>query len=310
MHALVRPFSMILACSCLCLAPAGVMAQEPGLAPDNAAIGLPAPATQPRLRSQPLSPVSPAAQTKTVLAVAAYFAEKQPIAEGLLWRVFSDQSDINGNFPLVAESSDAQPLFTLDPGGYVVHVGYGLATATEHVVLGSAASTADLILNAGAIRLNAIVNGREIDGRELSFQILKNEGGIEHSVLDEAKVGDIIRLKAGSYEVASTYGTANARIQVDLDVEPGKLTDATVNHKAASIRLKLTRTGSDIEIGDATWSILTPGGDPVTTSAGAVSSLILAEGDYIALAQYAGQTIQKEFTVRSGETTEIALSAQ
>jgi hypothetical protein len=308
----LRHQAAILALGAACLAPAAAFGQfqAPGLAPSDAPLGLtPPPGQRAAPRAQPLAPVSPAAQTKTVLAATAYFEEKKAIDGGLLWRVFSDQSDINGNFPLVAESEDSQPLFTLDPGGYVVHVSYGLASATQHVVLGSAASSTDLMVNAGALRLNGMVDDHEIAQDQLSFQILKNEGGIEHTVLEDAKAGQIIRLAAGSYQIASVYGNANARIQMDLQVEPGKLTDATVNHKAAHVKLKLTRPGSNEALADTSWSVLTPGGDPVTTTVGTVPSLVLAEGDYIAVAQHSGQNVQREFTVRTGETMEIALVA-
>lgn len=279
-------------------------AQSPAL--ENSGIRLPSPGNAPRLPIP--GTVSPAAQTKTVLATAALFTKGKVIPNGLHWRVFSDQSDLNGNFPLVAESRDAQPLFTIDPGGYVVHVTYGLAAATEHVVLGSAAESIDINLDAGALRLTGEVNDKIINQQNLVFQILKNEGGVEHSVLDEARPGQIIRLAAGSYQIASTYGNANSRIQIDLNVEAGKITDATINHKAATVRLKLTKAKTDVALSDTAWSILTPGGDPVTTSVGAVPELILAEGDYVAVAQHSGQSVQREFTVRTGETLDIALS--
>ncbi|GGE47793.1 hypothetical protein GCM10007276_26290 [Agaricicola taiwanensis] len=300
--------SILLSFSALCVAQAA-LAQS--LAPEGAGLGLPVPGGQFQTppRSQPLAPVSPAAQTKTVLAATAYFTKGKVIPNGLLWRVFSDQSDVNGNFPLVAESKESQPLFTIDPGGYVVHVTYGLATATEHVILGSAAESVDIVLEAGALRLTGIVNEKEIDQRNLVFQVLKNEGGVEHSVLDEAKPGQIIRLGAGSYQIASTYGNANSRISVDLNIEPGKITDATLNHKAATVRLKLTKADEDVALSDTDWSILTPGGDPVTNAQGPAPELILAEGDYVAVAQNGGKSVQKEFTVRTGETLDIALTA-
>jgi hypothetical protein len=302
--------SRVILLACLPLL-AGSSAMAQSLAPDSRGLDLPAAGSAPfqAPRSRVLAPISPAAETKTVLAATAYFTKGKTISNGLLWRVFSDQSDINGNFPLVAESKEAQPLFTMDPGGYVVHVTYGLATATQHVVLGSSAESLDINLEAGALRLTGIVNEREIDQRNLAFQVLKNEGGVEHSVIDEARPGQIIRLAAGSYQITSTYGNANSRISVDLDVEAGKITDATLNHKAATVRLKLTKADQDVALSDTGWSILTPGGDPVTTAEVATPEIILAEGDYVAVAQNAGRSVQKEFTVRTGETLVIALNA-
>ncbi len=292
-------------------APAGAQINLP-LAPRDAPITLPPaggpPLAPPEPRSRPLSPVSPAAPTKTVLAMTAYFERGSgAIPAGVLWRVFSDQEDVNGNFPLVAESDEPQPLFTLDPGGYVIHATYGLASQTRHVVLGSQAASADIMLNAGALRLTGLIGDVSISAEDLTFTILREEDGIEQPVYDGAKPGDIVRLPAGLYQVASVYGNANSRIQVALTIEPGRITDATVHHKAARVALKLVNPGDAVAIPDASWSVLTPGGDVVSTSLGGLAEVVLAEGDYVAVAQHDGQNFQKEFSVDSGETTTVVV---
>lgn len=280
------------------------------LAPSDGGIGLPDLRDGPRIpQSRPLPPIAPAAPSKTVLATSAYFSEgSAPISKGILWRVFSDQQDISGNYPLVAETQDAQALFTLDPGGYVIHATYGLANATRHILLGTNAASADIVLNAGAIRLNAKVDEQAINPADVTFSLVRIEGGIEQEVLENAKADEIIRLTAGTYQIISNYGTANARMQVELTVEPGRMTDAVINHKAAPIRLMLTQQSSGMIPADASWSVLTPGGDIVTTAEVGLAEVILAEGDYVAVAQHGGQNLQKEFTVRSGQPAEISIT--
>ena len=59
-----------------------------------------------------------------------------------------------------------------------------------------------------------------------------------------AEVQEIIRLPEGSYHVVSTYGESNAIMRADLKVEVGKLTEATLNHRAATV---LSERDAEIE---------------------------------------------------------------
>ncbi len=59
--------------------------------------------------------------------------------------------------------------------------------------------------------------------------------------MPDVKPDTIIRLNSGTYHVVSNYGSANAIIRADIRVEAGKLTEATVQHRAAEVVLKLVR---------------------------------------------------------------------
>lgn len=257
-----------------------------------------------------LAPISPSSPTKTVLSLSALYSEDSAtVGSGLRWRVFSDQTDLNGNHALVAETTDPRPLLTLDPGGYVVHVAYGLVSMTRHVVLGTSAESVRVVLDTGALRFTGKSGDRDIPPEDITFQIHRNDGMAEEVVTDNLKAGQIVRLPAGAYQVTSIYGNANARIVSEVRVEAGKLTDATVLHKASRVQLHL----SDMQggrIGDATWSVLTPGGDAVVEMNGELPQVVLGEGEYVAIARYDGKTFQKSFDVTAGEDEEVALSIQ
>jgi hypothetical protein len=258
-------------------------------------------------RAPVLPPVSPSSLTKTVLSLNAFFAEGAPnIRSGLQWRIFSDQPDVNGNHALVFESTDPRPLVTLDPGGYICHVSYGLVSATRHVVLGSVATSENIVLNAGAISFSGTVAGKPIPAEQLAFDIHKSAVQLDELVAS-AQAGEIVRLPAGSYQITSTYGTANARITSEMRVEAGKLTEAAVLHKAGRVELRL-KNPDGTEVVDASWSILTPGGDVVSESVPDLGNVVLAEGDYVAVARSEGKVVQKPFEVVSGrdETIELA----
>ncbi|MDX6807597.1 hypothetical protein [Terrihabitans rhizophilus] len=305
---------LLAACAILALASASrAQVQAPALADPSSPLRLP-PEFDPgspgnMLRRTPtLAPVSPSSLTKTVLSLSAQFEEKGPsIKSGLQWRIFSDQPDVNGNHALVMETTDANPMMTLDPGGYICHVTYGLVGATRHIVLGSTALNERVDLNAGALRFTGSVAGKPIPNERLGFEVRRNNGAGGDELVAEVKAGVLLRLPAGSYQVTSTYGTANARIDSEVRVEPGKLTDAAVLHKAGTVDLRLLAPDG-AEISDATWSILTPGGDVVSDGVQDQHSIVLEEGEYLAVARADGETVQKPFEVKAGQSERIELA--
>jgi hypothetical protein len=291
----------------------GVLAQidAPSLAPQGGlSIDIPSPLeTSPDARrNQSLSPVSPGSMTKTVLSLSALFFENSAAIEsGLRWRIFSDQPDLNGNHALVLESTDAKPFVTLDPGGYIVHVSYGLAAATRHIILGTQTISEAIVLNAGALRFSGAVGDIAIAPGDLSFEIHQT-GSTDEELVGEVKAGQILRLKSGSYQVTSTYGHNNAKIISEVRVEPGKLTEASVLHKAGRVDLRLVAPNG-AEINDATWSLMTPGGDVVSETLTELKDVILAEGDYVALARFNGTIFSQEFKVQSGRAIGVDVAA-
>jgi len=93
-------------------------------------------------------------------------------------------------------------------------------------------------------------------------------------------------------------------------VEPGKLTDATINHSAAKITLKLVNQPGGEALANTQWNILTPAGDIVKESAGALPSHILAPGSYTVLARHQGKNYTRDFDVEAGEPMQVEVVIQ
>jgi hypothetical protein len=252
------------------------------------------------------APIRPAAPVKTVLSLSARFGQGlQEIDSGLRWRVFLDQPDAGGNYALVAETTDARPLLALEPGGYIVDVAYGLVSQTRRVILGSATDTEHFDLDCGALRFVGMIDGRPIPATEISFVLHRMKDGIESAVTSPLKPGEIVRLPTGSYQVTSRWGSANARIISEVKVEAGELTDATVQHKAAHVRLRLAGAPAGIA---AAWNVLTPGGDTVVALKGAAPDVVLAEGDYTVVVRLGGTSRQQLFSVEAGKPETVTVS--
>jgi hypothetical protein len=284
----------------------------------------PSPRAAPSGPREPPQSIPAVAPGKLPLALAARFAEDGPfIQRGLQWRVFVARADPSGPLTVVAEAAEAFPVFALSPGEYVVHAAYGLASNTLRVALRDGPRRETLVVPGGGLRLQGRVGDTTISPQRLRFEVyegsfLQRAGSASPTggraerppVVRSANAGDLVLLPAGVYYVQSTYGDGNSVIQADVRIEAGRLTDATVHHRAAQITLKLVSAKGGEAIANTQWSVLTPGGDSIKESIGAFPSVVLAEGDYVAVARHDGKTYQETFRVQSGRDREIEVLAR
>jgi hypothetical protein len=263
-------------------------------------VAAPAPATNPGPSIPPPGHFS--------LAVSARFGpELAAIAGGLHWRVFTSRPEQQSAPRLVKEDRSANPTFTLPSGSYVVNVGFGLANFTKAVqVRGDTREVFDI--PAGGLRIEGRVGDAKIPAGQISFDLYNGsqfEPGDKWPIATSVATGDLLLVPEGTYHIVSNYGDANSTVRSDIRVQVGKLTDTTVNHRAAIITLKLVNERGGEARANTQWSVLTPGGDAVKESTGAFPRVILAEGDYRAVARNDNRTYERAFRVIAGVDGEI-----
>lgn len=248
---------------------------------------------------------------RDVALEAKLTANDQPMQEGLTWRVFSPISDADGKLPLLASSEGGAASFQLVPGDYFVNVAFGRAGVTKKVTVPAEGEVEKqvLVLDAGGVVLDA-VSGSDapIPDKELSFSIYASEvreDGERGLVMADVKPDTIVSLNAGTYHVVSEYGDINAVVRADIQVEAGKLIEATLQHRAAQITLKLVSQPGGEAIADTAWSVLTAAGDIVNESVSAFSTMVLAEGEYLAVARNKDRIYQRSFNVKAAENTDV-----
>jgi hypothetical protein len=251
------------------------------------------------------------AQGGSQLAVSAVYAgDNKLIPRGLIWRVFKQDG---GKEPeRVAQSTENMPIFPLPPGEYVVHVAYGFASSSRKVLVGSATTSERVPIAAGALFVRGSILDQIIPVNRLQVSIFipqpgNSEGRLVSSTL---KTGEAIRLPEGSYHVVSSYEDSNSIVRADIRVTSGKITEATMHHRAAKITLKLVSNPGGEARANTAWSVLTPGGDAIRESIGAFPSMTLAEGDYVAIARNDGQVYQHDFKIKSGQDRDVEVLAQ
>ncbi len=259
-----------------------------------------------------VAPVVPAGHV--ALAVAARYGRDAPqIAGGLVWRVYAGRPDTTGVFPLIKEEKAAAPTFVLPPGNYVVHASFGLASAAKAVQLSSETVREVFDIPAGGVRLEGRVGDARIPAGQISFDIYS---GSQFDTTDRRPLaqnvltGDVVLLPEGTYYIVSNYGDGNSVVRSDVHVQAAKLTDIAVTHRAAVITLKLVNESRGEALANTQWTVLTPGGDVIKESIGAFPRVVLAEGDYHAVARNDGKTFQRDFKVITGVDGEVEVLAR
>ncbi len=235
------------------------------------------------------------------------------ILKGLVWRVYAPILGVDNKLPLIATYEGGSARFDLEPGSYLIHVSFGHASAVRHVSLENGKSLIqNFNLDAGGVILNATLLNGTVNEKELRFTLYEDEKENDDTgvILSNIKPHSIVRLKAGRYHVASHYGSINAVVHSDIQVDAGKITEVTLEHQAAQIVLKLVRQEGGEALADTSWSITNDSGDIIYETVGAYVSLVLAEGEYIAITKNKDQIYQKVFSVVSGHDEDINVVAK
>lgn len=272
----------------------------------------------------PTQPPQEAQQGTLYMSAALAANETQPVRGGLKWRVFEEQAQPDGTHRILAESSDAAPRFDLPAGGYIVHAAFGLAGASKRVRVEARPTTDRIVLNAGALSIATMLGDQAIPPQKISIAIYVPAPGNSEAklVVEKGKPGDLICLPEGQYHIVSTLydlgnsttsGSAtatNSIVTTDLRVQAGKATQATLKHRAATMTLKLVNQPGGEALANTSFSVLTPGGDVIRELIGAFPALILAEGEYVAIARHEGKTYQAQFKVQSTLDRDVEVVAK
>src|SRR6266700_2424723 len=272
----------------------------PGSGPNLPAPMLTQPSiVQPSIAAVPpvaASPVAPAPNQAVLSLTARYGKDLPAINNGLVWRIFTDRPDENGTFKLIREERGATPNIVLPPGGYVVHVSFGLVSAVRPVTLKSETDRESFLLPAGGLRIEGRVGATKIPQNQISFAIYKGS---------QFEVGERAALVPN---VAA--GDANSVVRSDIRVQASKLTDVIISHRAAVITLKLVGDKGGEALANTAWSVITPGGDVIKESIGAFPRVVLSEGEYRAIAKNEGKVFERSFNVVNGVDGEVEVIAR
>jgi hypothetical protein len=271
---------------------------------------------------------------KAVLRLSAVLGEGgAPMTAGLHWRVFNERADSDGSHAMIGESTTPQLAMPVPPGEYVVHLSFGLASATKRITIGEEDKSDRLVLNAGILKIVGARGDAPIDAGRLALALYVPERNNPEAKLiySKAKAGDLLGLPEGAYHIVSTYldlsgagslgagkpGGAlnnatptNSIVAADVKLPAGKVLEVTLRHRYATLTLKLVSAAGADAMANTNFTILTPGGDLIRELIGAFPSLVLAEGEYVVIARHDTKTYQSTFQVQSGLDRDVEVIAQ
>ena len=260
-----------------------------------------------------IEPSTSGKDTRTIHCDARLITGGPIMQSGISWHIFSTIPGQDGKLRLIAASEGGSHVFKLPPGDYFLNATFGRATTTKRLSVPATGEppNQDLVLDAGGIILHGVSGSdSKIPDKDLKFSIYTNdvqEDGERGLVLQDVKPNTIVRLNSGTYRIISNYGNLNAVIRADIQVTAGKLTEATIQHKAARITFKLVSSLGGEAIADTAWSILTGSGDIIAENVGAFATMVLAEGTYTAVARNKDKIYQRDFEVKAGENADVEL---
>jgi hypothetical protein len=255
---------------------------------------------------------APQIQLPVPVTFKALVTEQGPkLQAGLTWRVYASKASPEGSgYKLLSTHREANPTAALLPGEYLVNAAYGLSNLTKKIKVDSGRSLEEtFVLNTGGLKLAALLpSGEPLPASAVRFDILSDEEdqfGNRQKILHNAKPGLVIRLNAGAYRIESLYGDANATVGADVTVEPGKVTEATIKQTGSKTTFKLVQALGGEALADTKWTILTSAGDVVKENAGALPTHILAPGSYAVVADHAGLSYTRKFSIEAGDAKQV-----
>lgn len=285
---------------------------------------VPPPATE--VEPAPVAPAKPAIpEGHGALSLRAVFgADDRTIGDGVVWRVFRERAEPDGSYKLLRRSTEVSPRLVLPFGNYVVHAAWGLAGVSLRVEISEEDQSAKLVLNAGALKITGRLDDRPIAADRLTAKIyIPDRQNPEAKLIAQGvRPGQVIGLPEGAYHIVTTYldskragqdeesRTTNSVVATDVRVRAGQMTEAILKHRAAHLTLKLVNAPGGEALANTSFTVLTPGGDVLREMIGAFPSIVLAEGEYVAIARNEGRTFQATFKVQSGANRDVEILAK
>lgn len=247
--------------------------------------------------------------TQRILLEAKLSSDGPIIRDGLEWRIFPLNQENTESIEELAYATGGSKAFNIEPGDYIVHAAYGHAGVVKKISIGNEAVREEINLNAGGLKLIASATGNvSIPKRMLKFNVYQQDirqDGSRKLIARNIKADEVTTLPVGTYHIVSTFGNLNATVRADLRVQPGKLTEANLEHRAAIITFRLVRSLGGDAVADTAWSILTDGGEVIKESNSTFPSMVLSEGSYTAIAKHDDKIYSEDFQVRSGFNKDV-----
>ncbi len=249
--------------------------------------------------------------------MARLASNSPPLTTNIKWEIYNFTKSSDGNRAQILTSDVARPSLPLAPGKYIVRAVFGVSSTAKVIKISPAKITdATFILNTGGIRVKPVLIAGKAPLGKVSRQWIYLTSTPQNPnpprfIATADNPNQIHQLNAGTYELVSKFGTANAIVKTNVTVSPGLLTEVEISHKAGIVRFKLfkkQRGGEELK--DVFWKLFDDEGNEVASNLAANSGEIIAPGRYKVSAKYNDKTYTKMFNIKPGRTKLVQVIAR
>jgi hypothetical protein len=185
------------------------------------------------------------------LRVKAIAAEGGEPLEGVRFAVYESNTDIEGTRKKIdleySHAGEKEPVFDLPPGDYFIEAEHGRVKSAINVkVLPGVITDANIVMNSGRLRVKAVATEGGDRLKDVNFELCEEKNGEWKRVVSIGD-NDEYYLKAGTHHIIATKDKAAS--EIDVEVKPDELTDATIVMNAGSLDVKVvaTKGGNPLE---------------------------------------------------------------
>lgn len=217
--------------------------------------------------------------------------------DGITVLLSRDDPDAPDGRREVARSAAVRPSFVLPAGTYYVTARFGATSVRERIAVGAG----DVIKRSiviGVSKLQIAPSGSFARGTAvgptgrigLKTRLLSLDGPPREVARSTALLPEF-QVAPGKYRIEAQAGAHNAKVQQDIEVEPGILRKVPLKLDAQTVVLKTTAAA------EVTWEIRDASGGLVARSLDAMPSLVLAPGRYQVRAEIRDKALSGAFEV-------------
>ncbi len=271
--------------------------------------------------------VAPAKLTTAVMNLnAGYIRAKAVPSQGasvlekdVFYWLYSAETDLNGNRQEIDRNGSATALFRVPAGTYRLASRHGKAYAEQDVtVTANQLSEVTLNLNVGYVRAHTVMAPETAAlEKDVFYWAFENQTDLEGKRKEIDRNGSaeaLFKLPAGAYVIQSRFGSINALASDVVTVEPGQLTQVTLNANAGTIIAQAALSEGGAPITDNSrvfWWIYgaetdAQGRRPELARNGSARAVLhLAAGDYVLRVRVGEQTAERAVTVTAGQVGNV-----
>ncbi|MAS96739.1 MAG: hypothetical protein CMO55_26405 [Verrucomicrobiales bacterium] len=247
----------------------------------------------------------------TLRLAAAESRDSEPIDRHLNWKIYTlGENGETSDEPVVSKHA-RQPEIQLEGGTYRVTVDYGKATAQKDVILEDGAiENVLLFTGSGTISVRSERDGVASEEHRSYFVFPIGADGkpAGEKLTSSHAIVATFNIPAGKYLITAEDGPIKA--SKEIEISAGEKEDVVLNFGTGTVTVSATRGGEPLTT-HRTFSIFTasePDGKAVEKGHAISKEFILGPGDYIVRSEDGTQTVEDQFTIESGGSTEVVLN--